>query len=70
MDIAAEGLILQKVVEDDYGVDAWDLENGFRCFGHLTTSEQYQLITGQQPVSPPANAEDYTNAGLPWFDLR
>ena len=58
----------QVIYEDKYGIDAWDQENGYRCFIHLANSEQYQAITGNQPPHKPAKAKDYTSAGLPWFD--
>ncbi len=68
MGLAPGGLMRQKIYEDEYGIDAWDQDNGARCFIHLTNSEQYQAITGYPPPHKPANAEAYTKAGLPWFD--
>lgn len=68
MGLAPGGLMRQEIYEDEYGMDAWDQDNGFRCFIHLANSEQYQLITGHQPPHKPATAKDYTSAGLPWFD--
>ena len=58
----------QEIYEDEYGIDAWDQDNGFRCFIHLANSEQYLAITGHQPLHTPPTAKDYTSAGLPWFD--
>ena len=58
----------QEIYEDEYGIDAWDQENGFRCFIHLANSAQYMAITEHQPPHKPPTADDYTNAGLPWFD--
>ncbi len=58
----------QEIYEDEYGIDAWDQEHGFRCFIHLANSGQYQAITGHQPPHKPSTARDYTSAGLPWFD--
>jgi hypothetical protein len=68
MGLAPGGLMRQKIYEDEYGIDAWDQENSYRCFVHLANSEQYQLITSHQPPHKPANARDYSQAGLPWFD--
>ncbi|MCP4379316.1 MAG: hypothetical protein GY794_24490 [bacterium] len=68
MGLAPGGLMRQKIYEDEYGITAWDLENGFRCFVHLANSKQYQTITGGQPPHKPPTSKDYTAAGLPWFD--
>ncbi|MEJ1404894.1 MAG: hypothetical protein RPU73_13680 [Candidatus Sedimenticola sp. (ex Thyasira tokunagai)] len=68
MGLAPGGLMRQEIYEDEYGLDTWDLDNGFRCFVHLANSAQYQAITGCRPPHKPATAKDYTNAGLPWFD--
>ncbi|MCB1860294.1 MAG: hypothetical protein KDI47_01015 [Gammaproteobacteria bacterium] len=68
MGLAPGGLMRQEIYEDEYGIDAWDQDNGLRCFIHLANSEQYQAITGHQPPHNPPTANDYTSAGLPWFD--
>ena len=68
MGLAPGGLMRQEIYEDEYGIDAWDQDNGYRCFIHLTNSEQYLAITGRQPPQKPPTARDYTSAGLPWFD--
>ena len=68
MGLAPGGLMCQAIYEDEYGIDAWDQDNGYRCFIHLANSEQYQAITGHLPPHKPATAKDYTSAGLPWFD--
>ena len=68
MGLAPGGLMRQEIYEDEYGIDAWDQDNGFRCFVHLANSAQYLAITGHQPPHTPPTAKDYTSAGLPWFD--
>lgn len=68
MGLAPGGLMRQNISKDNYGIDAWDRENGFRCFVHLTNSKQFHNITGRNPPHKPANAQDYTKAGLPWFE--
>ncbi len=68
MGLAPGGLMRQQIYEDEYGIDAWDQDNGFRCFIHLANSAQYLAITGHQPPHKPPTANDYTSAGLPWFD--
>jgi hypothetical protein len=68
MGLAPGGLMRQEIYEDEYGVDAWDQEQGARCFVHLANSTMYQAITGRRPPHTPPTAQDYTRAGLPWFD--
>lgn len=68
MGLAPGGLMRQEIYEDEYGLDAWDQEHGYRCFVHLVNSEVYQAITGRRPPQKPPTAKDYTEAGLPWFD--
>lgn len=68
MGLAPGGLMRQEIYEDEYGIDAWDQDNGFRCFIHLANSEQYLAITGHKPPHRPPTTSDYTSAGLPWFD--
>lgn len=66
--LAPGGLMRQEIYEDRYGIDAWDQDHGLRCFVHLANSEQYRAITGHTPPHQPPTAENYTQAGLPWFD--
>jgi len=68
MGLAPGGLMRQQIYTDKYGIDAWDQDHGLRCFIHLANSAQYQAITGHRPPHKPATAQDYTRAGLPWFD--
>jgi len=68
MGLAPGGLMRQQIYDDEHGIDAWDQENGFRCFVHLANSDLYQAVTGHAPPHKPATASDYTSAGLPWFD--
>ena len=68
MGLAPGGLMRQQIYEDHYGIEAWDQDNGSRCFTHLLNSAQYMAITGKQPPHKPPTATDYTSAGLPWFD--
>lgn len=68
MGLAPGGLMRQMIYEDEYGIDAWDLENGYRCFIHLANSAMFQSITGQLPPHAPLTAKEYTEAGLPWFE--
>lgn len=68
MGLAPGGLMKQEISEDPYGLKAWDMTEGLRCFVHLANSQQYEVITGKRPPQPTVTAEDYEAAGLPWFD--
>lgn len=69
MGLAPGGLMKQKIYDDEYGYDAWDTSVSSRCFTHLVNTEQFTKITGAKSPSKPLNADDYTKAGLPWFEL-
>jgi len=66
--IAPGGLMRQNIEEDGYGIDAWDQENGSRCFIHLLNSDEYKIITGNNPPHQAPSSQDYTDAGMPWFE--
>lgn len=68
MGLGMGGSMRQEIYDDEYGLDAWDLDNSQRCFLMLTNAEQWMAITGEEPPLSPISAEDYSKAGLPWFD--
>lgn len=68
MGFAPGGLMTQKIHKDTYGIDAWDTDNGSRCFVHIFNSGQWQSITGAAPPTKPRKAKEYEAAGLPWFE--
>jgi hypothetical protein len=68
MGLAPGGLMQQEIHDDPHGIDAWDQENGVRCFVHLVNSEVYSAVTGAEPPQKPPTAKDYNAAGLPWFE--
>jgi hypothetical protein len=68
MGLAAGGRMRQQIYADPYGIDAWDQSVSSRCFVTLVDAVQWQEITGEPPAARPPTAEDYTQAGLPWFD--
>ena len=68
MGLAPGGLMRQEIYEDEYGFDAWETEIRSRCFVHIVNSVQLVHLTGCEPPSKPRTAQDYTAAGLPWFD--
>ena len=58
----------QEIYEDEYGFNAWDRSIRSRCFVHIVNSVQLVHLTGCEPPGRPRTAQDYTAAGLPWFD--
>jgi hypothetical protein len=68
MGLAPGGLMSQQIYEDEYGLDVWDTSISSRCFVHIVNSQVFSHITGKNPPAPPLSAQDYTKAGLPWFD--
>lgn len=68
MGLAPGGRMRQEIYEDPYGLDAWDLEHGSRCFVTMANSAQWMAITGERPPTVPPTARAYADAGLPWFD--
>lgn len=68
MGLAPGGLMRQEIFEDHYGLDAWDTTARSRCFVHILNSAEYVNATGTRPPHEPPTAEDYTRAGLPWFE--
>ena len=68
MGLAPGGLMRQEIYRDKYGFDAWETEIWSRCFVHIVNSVQLVHLTGCEPPGKPRTAQDYTAAGLPWFD--
>ena len=68
MGLAPGGRMRQEIYEDPYEMDDWDQEAGSRCFVHISNSMVWRAITGQSPPTVPPTSEEYTRAGLPWFE--
>ena len=68
MGLGMGGSMRQEIYDDEYGLKAWDLENGLRCFIMLANAEQWMAVTGEEPPLSPISVQDYNEAGLPWFD--
>jgi len=67
MGLAPGGLINQKIYEDPYSFDDWDLRSTDRCFVTLANANQWMSITGEEPPISPLSAKEYSEHGLPWF---
>jgi hypothetical protein len=69
MGLAAGGRMEQKIYPDDFGIETWDQEHTNRVFVHIVNSQMYREITGRPAPETPVSAQDYSNAGYPWFEL-
>lgn len=58
----------QEIYEDEYGLEAWETSVRSRCYVHIVNSVQFYSVTGANPPSMPPTAQEYTKAGLPWFE--
>ncbi len=67
MGLAQGGRMRQEIYRDEYGLDAWDQEEGRRCFMTMANSKQWKTITGERPPTRPPTVREYAKAGLPWF---
>lgn len=45
-----------------------DQRHSSRCFVHIANSLAWRQITGAEPPTAPRTAQEYTRAGLPWFE--
>ena len=68
MGLAAGGRMRQEVHDDPHDLTDWDRRSRSRCFVHLADAVVWRAVTGEAPPTTPPTAEQYTDAGLPWFD--
>ena len=68
MGLAPGGRMRQEIYDDPHGVPAWDPDHRSRCFVHLANTLVWRAVTGESPPTTPPTAEEYTRAGLPWFE--
>jgi hypothetical protein len=68
MGLAPGGRMRQEIYHDPYKLSDWDSTITNRCFVHIANSMVWHAIMGKQPPTPPPTADEYTRAGLPWFD--
>ena len=68
MGLAPGGEMFQEIYDDPYDFEAWDLRKTERCFLTLANASEWMSITGEEPPLSPQTADDYTDAGLPWFE--
>jgi len=58
----------QEILEDEYEFAAWDQTQIVRCFIQPCDLSLWRQITGTSPPHPSLTANDYEEAGIPWFD--
>ena len=68
MGLAPGGRMRQEVYDDPYTFKDWDTKHASRCFVHLSNSLVWRAVTDEQPPTVPPTSEEYTRAGLPWFE--
>lgn len=68
MGLAPGGRMKQEIYTDHRDFAEWDQSRAGRCFVHIANSLVWRQITGQEPPQPPPTSQEYTRAGLPWFD--
>jgi hypothetical protein len=69
MGVAAGGNIKQSIRKDTYDSDGWDREMTLTVPVHILNSAAFRHVTGEEPPPTPISASDYSEAGLPFFDM-
>jgi hypothetical protein len=68
MGLAPGGRMSQDIYPDPFRIDDWDIAAADRVFVTLVHAKDWREITGEPAPSAPPTAEEYTEAGLPWFE--
>jgi len=68
MGLAAGGRMRQEIYTDTFELDDWDIESADRVFVSLVHAKDWKTITGEATLNEPPTAQEYSAAGLPWFD--
>jgi hypothetical protein len=69
MGLAPGGRMKQQIEKDPYPRGEWDQDQRSRCFVHICNSAAWHQVTGSTPPTHPMSAKQYTDYGLPWFEL-
>ena len=67
MGLAPGGQMRQEIYKDPYNISDWETQHSSRCFVHIANSMVWRQVTGENPPTTPATADEYTRRGLPWF---
>lgn len=68
MGLAAGGRMRQEIYPDTFELDDWDTEAADRVFVSMVHAKDWRMITGELAPNEPPTAQEYSEAGLPWFD--
>lgn len=68
MGLGAGGRMHQEIFEDTFEPEDWDWDATERVFVSLIHAKDWMSITGEPALNEPPTAQDYAEAGLPWFD--
>ena len=68
--IKTAGKIRLKIMEDPFGLQAWDSTLSSRCFAHFCLASDWQRLTGIRPPQDPPTPADYSAAGVPWVETN
>ena len=69
MGLGAGGTVRQKIYRDPLPKSAWDPRPAASIDIRLVNSRDWAAMTGEAPPPSPISARDYSDWGLPWFEL-
>lgn len=68
MGLAAGGRMRQIIHPDPFELEDWDFSAADRVFLTLVHAKDWKKVTGEAAPNQPPTAEEYSKAGLPWFE--
>jgi hypothetical protein len=69
MGLGAGGAVRQKIYRDPLPKSSWDPRPAASIDIRLVNSRDWAATTGETPPPSPISARDYSDWGLPWFEL-
>ena len=69
MGLGGGGEVRQRIYPDPHGTEVWDRDSAVRVRIALLDIREWRAITGEHAPPSPVTVDDYTRAGLPWFEL-
>ena len=67
--VGAGGIIEQKIYPDPFGLKVWDRTEFGQATLRIVNSLEWRALTGEDAPPSPISARDYSDWGLPWFEL-
>ena len=68
MGLGVGGQIRQHIYPDPFGPNDWSAEPSGRVSINIFDAFTWKAVTGEQPPMPPITAQQYSKAGIPWFE--